>query len=163
VESTLALIAASWAIAMALGPILQIRKIIEHRSSRTVSVGYFLVLLIGFALWVAYGIAASNFVLIVPNTLAAVVCTATILVALRYRQRPRSGLPGDLDRDHGPLHGPPGSGWFAGGKPRVPGSVPFGGNGLVCLFHTREKYCHNGGIAFAHDHGGRLGWGPRWR
>jgi MtN3 and saliva related transmembrane protein len=90
VESTLALIAASWAIAMALGPILQIRKIIEHRSSRTVSVGYFLVLLIGFALWVAYGIAASNFVLIVPNTLAAVVCTATILVALRYRQRPRS-------------------------------------------------------------------------
>jgi hypothetical protein len=34
-----------------------------------------------------------------------------------------------------------------------PGSAPFGGSdGLVC-FSRREKYCHNGGIAFAHHHG----------
>jgi MtN3 and saliva related transmembrane protein len=46
-ESALALIAASWAIAMTLGPVLQIRKIVEHRSARTVSIGYFLVLLVG--------------------------------------------------------------------------------------------------------------------
>jgi MtN3 and saliva related transmembrane protein len=90
VESALALIAASWAIAMALGPVLQIRKIVEHRSSRTISIGYFLVLLVGFALWFAYGIAASNFVLIVPNAVAAVVISATIIVALRYRRLPRS-------------------------------------------------------------------------
>jgi MtN3 and saliva related transmembrane protein len=86
VESSLALVAASWAIAMALGPVLQIRKIVENGSSRTVSIGYFVVLLIGFILWVAYGIAASNFVLIMPNCVAAIVCSATILVALRYRQ-----------------------------------------------------------------------------
>jgi MtN3 and saliva related transmembrane protein len=90
VESTLALIAASWAIAMALGPVLQIRKIVEHRSSRSVSIGYFLVLLVGFVLWFAYGIAASNLVLIVPNAVATVVIVATIIVALRYRQVPRS-------------------------------------------------------------------------
>jgi hypothetical protein len=48
VESALALIAASWAIAMALGPVLQIRKIVEHRSSRSISIEYFLVLLVGF-------------------------------------------------------------------------------------------------------------------
>lgn len=88
-EPTLALIAASWAIAMALGPILQIRKIVEHRSSRSISIGYFLVLLVGFVLWFAYGIAASNLVLIVPNAVAAVVIVATIIVALRYRQPPR--------------------------------------------------------------------------
>jgi MtN3 and saliva related transmembrane protein len=88
-ESALALIAASWAIAMALGPVLQIRKIVEHRSSRSISIGYFLVLLVGFVLWFAYGIAASNFVLIVPNAVAAVVISATIIVALRYRQLPR--------------------------------------------------------------------------
>jgi MtN3 and saliva related transmembrane protein len=85
VESTLGLIAATWAIAMALGPVLQIRKIVEHKSSRGVSIGYFLILLVGFALWLAYGIASSSLVLIVPNAVAAVVSAATITVALRHR------------------------------------------------------------------------------
>jgi MtN3 and saliva related transmembrane protein len=79
---------------MALGPVLQIRKIVEHGSSRSISIGYFLVLLVGFVLWFAYGIAASNVVLIVPNAVAAVVIGATIIVALRYRQLPRSNEGG---------------------------------------------------------------------
>ncbi len=86
-ESTLALFAATWAIAMALGPVLQIRKIVEHRSSQSVSVGYFLVLFVGFLLWLAYGIVADNFALIVPNAVATVVIVVTIAVALRYRRR----------------------------------------------------------------------------
>jgi MtN3 and saliva related transmembrane protein len=90
-ESTLGLIAATWAIAMALGPVLQIRKIIEQKTSRSVSVAYFLILLVGFALWLAYGIAASSFVLIVPNAIAAVVILATIAVALRFRRVPAPG------------------------------------------------------------------------
>jgi uncharacterized protein with PQ loop repeat len=85
-ESTLAVTAATWAIAMALSPTLQIRKILEHRSSRNISVAYFLVLLVGFVLWLAYGVAASNYALIVPNAAAAVVTTVTIAVALRYRR-----------------------------------------------------------------------------
>jgi MtN3 and saliva related transmembrane protein len=88
-ESMLAVIAATWALAMALGPLLQIRKIVEHQSARTISLGYFFVLLVGFVLWLAYGIAASNLALIVPNTVAAVVIAATIAVSLRYRQPPR--------------------------------------------------------------------------
>ncbi len=88
-ETTLALMAASWAIAMALGPLLQIRKIVEHGSSRSISIGYFLVLLVGFVLWFAYGIASSNLALIVPNAVAVVVIVAAIIVALRYRQLPR--------------------------------------------------------------------------
>jgi MtN3 and saliva related transmembrane protein len=88
VESTLGFIAATWAIAMALGPVLQIRKIIENKSSRGVSVGYFLILLVGFALWLAYGIAASSLVLIVPNILAAIVTAATVVTALRYSRFP---------------------------------------------------------------------------
>jgi len=87
VESALALTAATWAIAMALGPVLQIRKIIEHKSSRAISIGYFLILLVGFVLWLAYGVAASNLALIVPNAVAAVVIFATIVVAVRYRGR----------------------------------------------------------------------------
>jgi uncharacterized protein with PQ loop repeat len=87
-ESALAVTAATWAIAMAVGPVLQIRKILQVRSSRGVSITYFLVLLVGFVLWLAYGLAAENLALIVPNTVALVVIAATIVVALRYR-RPR--------------------------------------------------------------------------
>ena len=46
------------------------RKIIQHKSSLTISVGYFLVLFVGFLLWLAYGIAADNLALIIPNTVA---------------------------------------------------------------------------------------------
>jgi MtN3 and saliva related transmembrane protein len=85
-ESALAVAAATWAIAMALGPLLQMRKIVRLRSARTISVGYFVVLLVGFVLWLAYGIAADNYALIIPNAVAAVVISATIVVTLRYRQ-----------------------------------------------------------------------------
>jgi uncharacterized protein with PQ loop repeat len=87
-ESALAVTAATWAIAMAVGPVLQIRKILQLRSSRGVSIAYFLVLLVGFLLWLAYGIAAENLALIVPNVVATVVIALTIVVSLRYR-RPR--------------------------------------------------------------------------
>jgi MtN3 and saliva related transmembrane protein len=86
VESALAIAAATWAIAMALGPLLQIRKIIQHKSSLTISIGYFFVLFVGFLLWIAYGFAADNLALIIPNMVAAVVIVVTIIVALRYRR-----------------------------------------------------------------------------
>jgi MtN3 and saliva related transmembrane protein len=85
VESTLAVTAATWAIAMALGPVLQIRRIVALQTSQGVSIAYFLVLLIGFGLWLAYGVAAGNLALIIPNALAAIVISATIAVAWRYR------------------------------------------------------------------------------
>jgi uncharacterized protein with PQ loop repeat len=77
--------AAFWGIVMAISPALQIRRMIHHRSSREVSVAYFWVLLVGFALWVAYGISIENWYLIVPNAVAFTVCTTTIAVALSYR------------------------------------------------------------------------------
>jgi hypothetical protein len=46
------------------------------------------VLFVGFLLWLSYGIALDNWALIVPNVVAAVVISATIVVAYRYR-RPR--------------------------------------------------------------------------
>ena len=85
-ETKLAVAAATWAIAMGLSPLLQIRKIVQLGSSRGISTAYFVVLLVGFGLWIAYGIAADNAALIVPNVVAAVVTVATIGTALRYRQ-----------------------------------------------------------------------------
>jgi uncharacterized protein with PQ loop repeat len=86
VTDVLAAAAAAWGVAMALSPLLQIRAIRAHRSSRGVSVGYQQVLLVGFVLWLSYGIALHNVALIIPNTVAAVVCVATILIAVRYRE-----------------------------------------------------------------------------
>ena len=85
-ETVLAFSAATWGIAMAVSPVLQIRKIVHHRSSHGVSVGYMTVLFIGFLLWLAYGIALRNWAMIVPNIVAAIVIVATMVVALRYRR-----------------------------------------------------------------------------
>ncbi len=85
--TVLAFAAATWGIAMAVSPLLQIRAIRAQGSSAGVSVGYQQVLLVGFVLWLAYGIALGNPALIVPNTVAAVVSIATIVVALRFRAR----------------------------------------------------------------------------
>jgi len=86
-EDVLGVSAAAWGILMAVSPGLQIRKMLHHRSSREVSIAYFWVLLVGFTLWVAYGLAIENWFLVVPNAVAFTVCTTTIAVALRYRLR----------------------------------------------------------------------------
>jgi MtN3 and saliva related transmembrane protein len=54
------------------------------RSSACVS--YFMVLLAGFLLWIAYGIAAGNMVLVVPNSVALLVGIVLVCVALRLRR-----------------------------------------------------------------------------
>ena len=87
-ETALALAASSWGVLMAISPTLQIRKMLHHRSSHQVSIAYFWVLLVGFALWIAYGIAIPNWFLIVPNAVAFTIATTTIAVALYYRSRP---------------------------------------------------------------------------
>lgn len=87
--TALAVSAATWAVLMAIGPLLQIRAILRRRSSEGISIGYFLVLLVGFALWVAYGAASENLALVVPNTVAFLVALGTIVVAVRYRSPAR--------------------------------------------------------------------------
>jgi MtN3 and saliva related transmembrane protein len=86
VATALAFTAAGWGIAMAVSPVLQIRKIVQHRSSHGISLGYMTVLFIGFLLWLAYGISIENWALILPNVVAAVVIAATMIVVLRYRR-----------------------------------------------------------------------------
>jgi uncharacterized protein with PQ loop repeat len=85
VTTALGIAAASWAVLMALSPILQIREIVRRRSSEGISIGYFVVLLIGFGLWVSYGVARDDLPLVVPNSVAFLVMGFTIAVALRKR------------------------------------------------------------------------------
>jgi len=83
--TALAVAAAGWGVAMAVSPVLQIRRIRSLRSSRDVSLAAYAVLIVGFVLWIAYGVALGNPALIVPNAVALAVATATVAIALRYR------------------------------------------------------------------------------
>jgi uncharacterized protein with PQ loop repeat len=84
-ETVLGVLAGSWAVVMAVSPVLQIRRIVRMRSSKEVSIPYFGILVLGFLLWLAYGVAIANLALIIPNAVAAVIGLATIAVARRYR------------------------------------------------------------------------------
>jgi len=90
VVTGLAVAAAAWGVLMGVSPVLQIRRMLRQRSSRDVSVGYFSVLLVGFLLWISYGIASRNLALIVPNAVALLIGVSTVAIALRLR-RPVSG------------------------------------------------------------------------
>ena len=68
VVSVLAVTASSWGVLMGISPVLQIRRMLRERSSREVSLGYYVILLAGFLLWISYGIAAQNLVLIAASS-----------------------------------------------------------------------------------------------
>jgi len=81
----LAITAATFGVLMAVAPLLQIRRMLETRSSADVSFGYLWVLEIGFGLWMAYGISLANLAIVIPNSVALTVGLATILVARHFR------------------------------------------------------------------------------
>ena len=84
----LPLIAGAWGVLMGLAPLLQIRTILRRRSSADVSVGSMLVLLVGFALWLAYGLSKGDGALIATNVTALTVTATAVAVTLAFR-RPR--------------------------------------------------------------------------
>lgn len=89
-DSIIAIVAPIWGIAMALSPILQIRRMLKLKSSEDVSVGYFLVLVVGFIIWGAYGWSIDNKVILIPNIVATIAAVMTVVVALRFRRAERS-------------------------------------------------------------------------
>jgi uncharacterized protein with PQ loop repeat len=83
----LAVVTSVWGMAMAISPGMQIRQMLRTGSSTAVSVGYFAVLIVGFMLWVAYGISIDSRVIVACNSVATVFGIATVVVALRLRGR----------------------------------------------------------------------------
>ena len=83
--------AAAWGVLMGISPLLQMRRVMERRSSADVSVGYLSVLAVGFVLWAAYGVSIANVALVIPNCVSLVVGVATIIVVLRFRTASRGG------------------------------------------------------------------------
>jgi uncharacterized protein with PQ loop repeat len=81
--------ASSWAVLMGIATVLQIRRMLRARSSREVSVAYFMVLIIGFLLWIGYGVAAGIPALVIPNIVALLTGATVVIVALRLRRHTR--------------------------------------------------------------------------
>ncbi|HET7519906.1 MAG TPA: SemiSWEET family transporter [Candidatus Limnocylindria bacterium] len=81
-------IAAAYGILMAISPVLQIRRMLQTRSSADLSIGYLLVIEIGFILWIAYAVLLPNPFLAVPNVVATLVGAVTIAIAVWLRRRP---------------------------------------------------------------------------
>jgi uncharacterized protein with PQ loop repeat len=90
VAESLGVAAAAWGVLMAVSPLLQIRRMLQRRSSADISIAYLGVLELGFLLWVGYGISVGNPVILLPNSVAAIVGAATILVAWSLRRGPSS-------------------------------------------------------------------------
>jgi MtN3 and saliva related transmembrane protein len=82
----LGVLAACWGVVMAVSPALQITRMRRRQSSADVSIAYLSILLPGFALWVAYGLALPSVPLVVPNAVAFVVDAAAIAYAARLRR-----------------------------------------------------------------------------
>ena len=80
-------VAAAYGVLMAISPLLQIRRMLERRSSADLSIGYMAVIEVGFVIWVVYALALPNLALAIPNAVAAVVGLITILIALWLRRR----------------------------------------------------------------------------
>ena len=84
-QAELAVAASAWGVLMGVAPVLQIRRMLRERSSRDLSLGYFAILLVGFLLWVAYGVASGNLALVIPNSVSLLVGIVLFAVALRLR------------------------------------------------------------------------------
>jgi MtN3 and saliva related transmembrane protein len=98
----LAAAASTWGVLMGIAPVLQIRRMLRERSSRQISVAYFVVLVAGFVLWLAYGVAAGIIALVIPNIVALLVGAAVIIVALRLRARSSREYPPVRDQEQAP-------------------------------------------------------------
>ena len=89
--SALAWATTCWGLVMSLSPLLQVRVVIRRRDSTGASIAWPAVLLVGFVLWLLYGLVIGNVPLIVTNAVSLLVCLLTVAVLLRYR-RPQPGL-----------------------------------------------------------------------
>jgi uncharacterized protein with PQ loop repeat len=73
-------------VLMAMSPVLQVRRMLQTRSSRDYSLGYPSLLCAGFVVWLAYGIALVNWSMILSNLASLGFMISTIAVALTFRR-----------------------------------------------------------------------------
>jgi len=77
-----------WGVVMAVAPVLQIRRIRAAGSSAGISRAHLVVLLVGFSLWLAYGLAIDLLPLVITNAVSLVATGAWLVEVRRYRPVP---------------------------------------------------------------------------
>lgn len=70
---------------MAVAPLLQVRVVIRRRNSDGASATWIAILLVGFILWLCYGITTGDRPLIITNSASCLIAVATLAVIVRYR------------------------------------------------------------------------------
>ena len=78
-------LAAASGVVMALSPLLQARRIRALGDSSEVSAGVFHTMRMNASVWLTYGIAAGNLVIVVPNVCALATTTFTLVTIKRFR------------------------------------------------------------------------------
>jgi uncharacterized protein with PQ loop repeat len=79
-------IASFMGVLMSLSPLFQIRRVLERRHSDDVSIAMPIVIAAGAAAWIAYGVAADDIYLIIPNVVGVITNVTSVLVVHRYRR-----------------------------------------------------------------------------
>jgi MtN3 and saliva related transmembrane protein len=78
---------------MGLAPLLQVRVIVRERDASGISLGWVLILLVGFMLWFSYGIVNDDLPIIISNAVAIVVTTTLVVTVRIYARRPEEAAP----------------------------------------------------------------------
>ncbi len=101
-SDVLAVAATCAGLVMAVGPVLQIRRMRRTRSSNDVSLLWLAMLSVGFVVFISYGWSISNWVLVSTNSASLVVMVITILVALAFRRAGSRRAAAGLAAEAGP-------------------------------------------------------------
>jgi len=88
VPDPLALVTTCWGVVMSLAPVLQIRLIIRKRDSSGISLSWILILLVGFVLWLAYGLSNRDLPIVITNVVNIIVTIALLTITRVYAPRP---------------------------------------------------------------------------
>jgi MtN3 and saliva related transmembrane protein len=95
-------------IGMGASTLLQTRRIIKRRRSDDVSIGMLLVLIVGAALWLAYGFVHGLTAVIATNITWLVGAILALLTTLYYRRVPGAGREDTHSDNERPARRPPG-------------------------------------------------------
>ncbi|MGI9622688.1 MAG: SemiSWEET family transporter [Acidimicrobiales bacterium] len=79
------IVATVYGVFMSLAPLLQAKKMWIRKSSEDVSIPYLVVLVVGFSLYLLYGISISNRLLISTNVVSILATAATLAIAALLR------------------------------------------------------------------------------
>lgn len=85
--TALGVVAGSFGVVMAAGPMLQARRVHRLRRSEDVSILFLAILFVGAMAWFAYAIALMNWAMLIANAVGMIASLTTIIVVRYWRKR----------------------------------------------------------------------------